>query len=90
MKRKSLKTFIFLRLRRIGMLCRKPRPYKPVVRVSKTVLPDQQLTNIDREIHVYLETKKVAAKGCKFDTEQRTCECGYTMNLFGEKGCKNK
>lgn len=90
MKRKSLKTFIFLRLRRMGMLCRKPRPYKPVVRVSKTVLPDKQLTNIDREVHVYLETKKTAAKGCKFDTDTRTCECGYTMEIFGEKGCKNK
>lgn len=90
MKRKSLKTFIFLRLRRLGMLCRKPKPYKPTIKIQKTVYPDVQLSNIDREIHVYLETKKMAAKGCKFDTFKRVCECGYTMDKFGEMGCKNK
>ena len=90
MKRDSFKTLIFLQLRRLGLLCRKPKPYKPIIRVSKTVFPDVDLATIDREVHVYLETKKMSAKNCKFDTAKKSCECGYTIENFGEKGCKNK
>lgn len=77
-------------MRHMGMLCRAPKQEKTGLRIERTVYPDVQLSNIDREIHVYLETKKMAAKGCKFDTFKRVCECGYTMDKFGEMGCKNK
>jgi hypothetical protein len=90
MKKRDLKTFLLLRLRKLGLLCKKKPVYKPVVRVSKTVYPDVQLSNIDREIHVYLEAKKISANNCKFDVLKRSCECGITMDQFGAKGCKRK
>ena len=90
MKKSSLKTIILLRLRKLGLLCKKPAPYKPQVRVSKTVYPDIEMAPIDREVHVYLEAKKMSVNGCKFDVVARKCVCGLTMDQFGERGCKNK
>lgn len=41
MKRKrTLKTRLFLRLRKMGMLCKKPVYRKPVIKVARTVYPE--------------------------------------------------
>ena len=41
MKRKrTLKTKLFLRLRKMGMLCKKPVYRKPIIKISRTVYPE--------------------------------------------------
>jgi hypothetical protein len=39
MRKRNIETQLLLRLRRIGLLCKKP-VYKPVIKVSKTVYPE--------------------------------------------------
>ena len=88
--KRNIKTYALLALRRWGMICRKPRPTKPGLKIAYTVYPDERLTPIDSEIYVYLETKKMSYKNCKFDPSKRTCECGVSLDSFGAAGCPNK
>ena len=39
-RRRTLKTKLFLWLRKMGMLCKKPVYRKPVVKVARTVYPE--------------------------------------------------
>lgn len=90
MSRTKAKLLSFLRKYRL--ICKtKKRPYKPVLRIAKTIQPEGDHTIIGTQIHIYLTNKKIAAeklgKNCKFDIENRSCVCGFTMEEFGEKGC---
>ena len=38
-RKRNIETHLLLRLRRIGLICKKP-VYKPVIKVSKTVYPE--------------------------------------------------
>lgn len=98
------KTQLKLFLRRLGFLCRKPTKVTRRLRVAKTLNPDGTITEydslifqmpenaygIESEIHVYLEEKKLANPGCKFDTNAKTCVCGKTMEDFLMNKCINK
>lgn len=39
-RRRTLKTKLFLRLRKMGMLCKKPVYRKPIIKISRTVYPE--------------------------------------------------
>lgn len=107
MKRKrDFQTFVLRMMRRAGMLCKKPQPERPRIRVSKSVLPDgsevklppvvmkEELVNpapFKSEVHIWIESKKAALKDCKFDSEAGMCICGIDLDDFASKGCnKNK
>ena len=88
-------------LRRLGFLCKKPTKITRRLRVAKTLNPDGTITEydlpifqmpentygIESEIHVYLEEKKLANPGCKFDTNAKACVCGKTMEDFLMNKC---
>jgi hypothetical protein len=77
MKRKrNIETYLLLFLRRIGMICKKPRPHKYEIRIQSTCYPDEQVTSIEAEQHVWILNKMSGRKNCKFDTKTRVCECG--------------
>jgi hypothetical protein len=63
MKRKrTLKTKLFLLLRKMGMLCKKPVYRKPIVKVSRTVYPEgepRMSPNGSGEWYGLVEDKKV-------------------------------
>jgi len=90
MRKKNLKTKVLIGMRHMGMICRAPKPEKTGLRIAKTIYPDNRLTPIDSEVYVYLETKKLSFKNCKFNSETRTCQCGITLDNFGTYGCPDK
>ena len=63
MKRKrTLKTKLFLRLRKMGMLCKKPVYRKPIIKISRTVYPEgepRMSPNGSGEWYGLVEDKKV-------------------------------
>jgi hypothetical protein len=63
MKRKrTLKTKLFLQLRKMGMLCKKPVYRKPIVKVARTVYPEgepRMSPNGSGEWYGLVEDKKV-------------------------------
>jgi hypothetical protein len=88
MKKRNLKTKFLILLRRLGMLCRKPH-YKPVIRVSHTVYPDEEMSQTDVARHVFIESKKLIHKDCEIDGKKELCEkCGATLDYFLQNGCK--
>lgn len=83
MKRKrNLQTRIFLLMRRLGMLCKKPRPSKPVIRIQSTVHAHEtaDVTGVAR--FVFLQNKLTTRPGCKFDPVIEKCECGRSVDEF--------
>ena len=73
MKRKrTLKTRLFLLLRKMGMLCKKPVYRKPIIKISRTVYPEGKPrmspngsgewyglvgTDDTKEVNLYLDTE---------------------------------
>lgn len=83
MKRKrNLETFFLLWLRKIGMLCKPPKPYKPVIKISSTVYPDRQISSIDAERRIFLLNKLTTRANCKFDVDKLKCRCGADVDQF--------
>jgi hypothetical protein len=39
-RKRTIKTKLFLWLRKVGMLCKKPVYRKPIIKVARTVYPD--------------------------------------------------
>jgi hypothetical protein len=70
MKRKrTLKTRLFLLLRKMGMLCKKPVYRKPIIKISRTVYPEgepRMSPNGSGEWYGLVEDKKV-----NLDTEDK-------------------
>ena len=91
-------------LRRLGFLCKESKKTTRRLRVAKTLNPDGTVTEYDSpifqmpenayglesEIHVFLEEKKLANPGCKFDTNAKTCVCGKTIDEFLINMCISK
>jgi hypothetical protein len=88
--KRNWKIYCFLALKKLGLLCKVPPPQKLKVRVQSTVHPPEHISTLDVQILHYLQSKKNSYSKCKFDVEKRTCECGVTLEKFGEKGCNNK
>jgi hypothetical protein len=63
MKRKrTLKTKLFLWLRKMGMICKKPVYRKPIIKIARTVYPEgepRMSPNGSGEWYGLVETKKV-------------------------------
>lgn len=77
MKRKrNINTTFLLLLRRFGMLCKLPRQEKPRIRIARTVYPDVDMSAIEAEQHVWIQSKLKSRPNCKFDSVTRTCPCG--------------
>lgn len=105
MKRKrNFQTKLYLALRQLGMLCKKPRQEPRKLRLSMTVHADGSITKYDgpidavpanthslqSQIGVFLADKKVSKSGCKFDVSSQACVCGHSLNDFLTKTCNNK
>ena len=61
-RRRTLKTKLFLRLRKMGMLCKKPVYRKPIIKISRTVYPEgepRMSPNGSGEWYGLVEDKKV-------------------------------
>jgi len=72
-RKRTLKTKLFLQLRKMGMLCKKPVYRKPIVKVARTVYPEGEprmspngsgewyglveTKNEDKEVNMYLTTE---------------------------------
>ena len=88
MRKRNTKTKFHLWLRRIGMLCKKPVKQKQRIRISRTIYPNGDVSPIDAERAVWVENKKSAIKGCKFNVDTQSCECGVkSMDDFARGNC---
>lgn len=92
MKRKrNLNTAFLLVLRRLGMLCKVPKEQKPRIRIARTVYPDVDMSAIEAEQHVWIQSKLKSRNNCKFDSVTRTCPCAVASIEQFAAGCnKNK
>ncbi len=52
-----------------------PSEKKPV-KIQSTCYPDERVSSIEAEQHVWILNKMSSRKNCKFDTKTRVCECG--------------
>lgn len=87
-RQRNIKTFLLLLLRKVGLICRKPRQHKYVLRIQSTYHPDERVTSIEAEQHVWMLSKLSARKNFKFDPETRTCPCGVSTIEQFAAGCK--
>lgn len=87
MKRnRNFTTHVFLLLRKLGLLCKKPQPIKRL-RIARTIWPDRT-GDIDSERHVWVETKKITRKSCQFDLSTASCVCGVSSIEQFNNSCK--
>lgn len=88
MRKRNLVTKFFIVLRKLGMLCKKPQYKKPVVKISRTVYPDEHLSETDVARHIFIESRKLIHKNCEMNGKKGVCDkCGATIDSFLEKGC---
>lgn len=87
--KKGLKTRTFLFLRKIGLLCSKPEPYKPHIRIQKSISPDG--TPIDHENLAFAKNSLMGTnkmkrdrKVCHYDYRTHSCRCGVTIESLKE------
>jgi hypothetical protein len=102
-RKRNFETRVFILLRKMGFLCKKPKEPERRYRIGSTVNYDGTITtyaeplkempvnpnSLNAEINVYLQEKKLARPNCKFDTVKLTCECGRGINDF-LSNCKEK
>ncbi len=77
-------------LRHMGMLCRKPRREKPGLRIAYSIYPERDVTPIEAEVHVWIETKKTGRKNCQFSSKTMSCPCGVKGVEAFAQACKPK
>lgn len=88
MKRKrNLNTWFLMKLRKLGMLCKKPVEAPQKIRIQRTVYPDGDVRAIEAERHVWVETKKSGRKNCQFSSETMSCPCGISTIEQFAKSC---
>ena len=105
MKRKrNFQTSIYLTLRRMGMLCKPPKPQSRKLNIAMTIHSDGSITKYDgpidavpvnthslqSEIGAFLADKKISKPGCKFNVASQSCVCGHSLNDFLSKTCNDK
>ena len=82
MKKRSVKTKLLIQLRRLGVLCRKPKPHKYELKISHTIAPEGDTSPLKSARFVFLQNKIATIKGCEFDANKETCKCGVDINQF--------
>jgi hypothetical protein len=101
-RKRNFQTSIYLALRRMGMLCKTPKPTPRKIYIQKTIQPDgrqiiytepldsipENPYSLQSEIGVFLADKKISKPGCKFDIASQQCICGNTTNEFLTLTCK--
>jgi len=91
MRKRNFKTKFQIWLRHMGLLCKKPVETRKRIRVSHTVYPEGIVSPIDAERAVWVENKKSGIKGCMFDVDARSCECGVkSIDDFARGNCAKK
>lgn len=94
MKRKrNITTSFLLLLRKVGMLCKKPTPYKPTIRIQRSVDMDGESINhkdlmFAKNILSGIHSEGKDKKMCHYDFRTHTCRCGITIEkLKQNKNC---
>jgi len=87
--KKGFKTNLFIFLRKIGVLCAKPKPYKPQIRIQKSVSPDGK--TVDHEDLAFAKNAMMGVnkmkkdkKMCHYDYRTHSCRCGITLQDLKE------
>jgi len=87
--KRGIKTRILIALRKVGLLCRKEIPYKPKLKISKSLDSSGKPTN-----HIDFMFAKNALQGvnkpnkarkiCHYDYQSHTCRCGIDLQKLIE------
>lgn len=75
-RKRNLTTSFLLMLRHLGMLCKPKREEPRRLRIASTTYPDNRMSAIDSEQHVWIQNKLKGRPKCQFDSNTRTCACG--------------
>jgi hypothetical protein len=90
-RKRNLKTSFLLMLRHLGMLCKPKRIEVQRLRIARTIYPENRISPIEAEQHVWIQNKLKARTKCQFDSVSRTCPCGVkTIEQFAAGCNKNK
>jgi hypothetical protein len=94
--KRGIKTKIFIGLRKLGMLCEKAEPYKPKLKLSKSI--DAKGEDINHKDFMFAKNAlqgvnkpNKARKMCHYDFQSHTCRCGITLEkLKNQEQCPIK
>ena len=97
-KRRTISTYFFRFLRKLGLLCKKKTPIKPpTIKIAKSINPDGSTSNHDD----FMFAKNILTKSfsdskirtvCQYDFIKKNCRCGIDISKLrnGEKCKLNK
>lgn len=82
--KRGIKTRIFINLRKIGMLCKKTEPYKPKLKLQKSISYDGKHINHEDFMFAKNSLQGVNQLGkdkkmCHYDFQSHICRCGMTL-----------
>ncbi len=89
MKKRSIKTKLLIKMRKLGMICRKQQPHKYELKISHTIIPEGATSPTQAARFVFLQNKVAMNDGCKFNPDIEKCECGADVDAF-LIGCENR
>ena len=75
-RQRNIETYLLLFLRKIGMLCKPQRPHKYEIKIKSTCYPPTQVSSIEAEQHVWIQTKLMSRSKCQYNADTRSCVCG--------------
>jgi hypothetical protein len=95
-RKRTLLTYVFLLLRKIGLLCKKEKPYVPKLKIQKSL--SHKGETIDHKDFMFAKNALMnindmgkERKLCHYDFRTHTCRCGITLDdLKNNKQCPIK
>ena len=88
--KKGIKARIFIGLRDLGLLCKKEKPYKPRLKLQKSISPDGE--TIDHSDFTFAKNALSISHNvgrskqqCQYNFSTHTCRCGITLDKLKNK-----
>jgi hypothetical protein len=95
-RKRTILTYVFLLLRKVGLLCKKEQPYIPKLKIQKSI--SYKGETIDHKDFMFAKNALVNVndmgkerKLCHYDFRTHSCRCGITLDdLKNNKQCSIK
>jgi hypothetical protein len=81
MKKGGFKSSVLIFLRKINLISKKQMELKPM-KVRTVVGYDDIYTDLEVQRHVFIINKLSVRKGCEFNPETKSCDCGANLDEF--------
>jgi hypothetical protein len=92
--KRGIKTRIFIGLRKLGMLCKKTEPYKPKLKLQKSLTYGGEIANHEdfmfakNALQGINKSFSKDRKQCQYNFQTHICRCGITLEkLKNQEQC---